>query len=136
MTKLGARWAASAAALAADGEAVLICVGYDRELRDLVSAEALLNHLRRDAIIAVLSTVHPRTVRELAEQPSRSACMLVDSTCAAAVAAADEGTLLSFVGGDSQVVDRLTPVLSCFSTDIVSTGASAPRRWRRRRTTW
>ena len=36
--------------------------------------------------------------------------------------AADEGTLLAFVGGPLEVVDRLTPVLACFSTDIVHTG--------------
>ena len=35
----GAAWAESAAALASGSEAILICVGYDRELRDLVSAE-------------------------------------------------------------------------------------------------
>ena len=38
-------------------------------------------------------------------------------------AAADEGTLLSFVGGDAEVVERLRPVISCFSKDIVPTGA-------------
>ena len=36
--------------------------------------------------------------------------------------AADAGTLLSFVGGDAEVVERLTPVLACYSSDIVHTG--------------
>jgi 3-hydroxyisobutyrate dehydrogenase-like beta-hydroxyacid dehydrogenase len=36
--------------------------------------------------------------------------------------AADEGTLLSFVGGEAAVVERLKPVLSAYSADIVHTG--------------
>jgi len=119
----GARWAESPAALAAGSEAILICVGYDRQLRDLVSAEVLLKSLQRDAIIAVLSTVHPRTIRELADAARPFGVHLVDATMCRGGAAADEGTLLSFVGGDAAIVDRLRPVLSCFAKDIVPTGA-------------
>jgi 3-hydroxyisobutyrate dehydrogenase-like beta-hydroxyacid dehydrogenase len=119
----GAQWAESPAALASGSDAILICVGYDRQLRDLVSAEALLKSLQRDAIIAVLSTVHPRTIRELADVARPFGVHLVDATMCRGGQAADEGTLLSFVGGDAAIVDRLRPVLSCFATDIVPTGA-------------
>ena len=54
----------------ADSDAILVCVGYDRELRELMSADGLLGDLRRGTIVAVLSTVHPRTVQELAEVAS------------------------------------------------------------------
>ena len=123
VSRLGAQWADSAAALAKDSDAILVCVGYDRQLRDLVSAEQLLKHLRRDTIIAVLSTVHPTTVQELARIAGPFGVTLVDSTVCRGGRAADEGTLLSFVAGDTSVVERLKPVLSCFSTDIVATGA-------------
>jgi 3-hydroxyisobutyrate dehydrogenase len=121
--KHGARWAESAASLATDSEAVLICVGYDRQLRDLVSAEGLLKQLRHDAIIAVLSTVHPHTIQELAGVATPFGVHLVDATMCRGGRAADEGTLLSFVGGDAAIVARLRPVLSCFATDIIATGA-------------
>jgi 3-hydroxyisobutyrate dehydrogenase len=123
VTTRGGRWADSPAAVASDSEAVLICVGYDRQLRELVSADGLLQHLRRDAIIAVLSTVHPRTIQDLADVARRSGVLLVDATMCRGGRAADEGTLLSFVGGDAEVVERLRPILSCFATDIVPTGA-------------
>jgi len=123
VAKLGGRWADSPAALAQGSEAVLVCVGYDRELRDLMSAEGLLGDLSRDTIVAVLSTVHPRTVQELAELARPFGVHVVDSTVCRGGRAADEGTLLSFVGGDADVVERLSPVLTCFSTDIVHTGA-------------
>jgi 3-hydroxyisobutyrate dehydrogenase len=122
VARLDAQWAESVAAVARDCEAVLICVGYDQELRDLVSS-GLLKELRRDAIVAVLSTVQPRTIQELAETARSYGIHLVDSTVCRGGRAADEGTLLSFVAGDAEVVARLTPVLACYSTDIVPTGA-------------
>ena len=38
--------------------------------------------------------------------------------------AADEGTLLCFVGGEDATVERLRPVLAAFAADIVHTGAA------------
>ncbi len=99
-----------------------LCVGYDRQLRHLMSSEGLLAALPRGTIVAVLSTVHPRTVKELAEDASAAGVHLIDSTMCRGGRAADEGTLLSFVGGDADVVERLKPVLASYSSDIVHTG--------------
>jgi 3-hydroxyisobutyrate dehydrogenase len=111
-----ARWAPDAAALARECSAILVCVGFDREL------QALFQQLKpkKDAIVAVLSTVHPRTVQELAAQAE--GFHVVDSTVCRGGRAADEGTLLSFVGGPKAVVERLTPVLRAYSTDVVHAG--------------
>ena len=74
-------------------------------------------------IVAILSTVHPGTVVELAEAAAKRGVHVIDSTVCRGGKAADEGTLLSFVGGDAAVVERLKPVLAAYSTDIVHTGA-------------
>lgn len=124
VAKLGAGWAESPAALARASDAILVCVGYDREVRELMSAEGLglLRDLPRGTIVAVLSTVLSRTVQELADSAKASGVHVVDATVCRGARAADEGTLLSFVGGDVDVVERLKPVLACYSTDIVHTG--------------
>jgi 3-hydroxyisobutyrate dehydrogenase len=122
VAKLGARWADSPADLARAGDAILVCVGYDQELRGLMSSEGLLSTLPRGTIVAVLSTVHPSTVRELAAEAGAVGVHLVDATICRGGRAADQGTLLSFVGGDAAVVERLTPVLACYCSDIVHTG--------------
>jgi 3-hydroxyisobutyrate dehydrogenase-like beta-hydroxyacid dehydrogenase len=122
VVKLGAGWAASAPSLARDSDIVLVCVGYDRELRTLLSPEGLLTDLRRGTIVAVLSTVHPRTVQELAGVAKPFGVHVVDSPVARGGRAADAGTLLAFVGGDAEVVERLRPALACFSADVVHTG--------------
>jgi 3-hydroxyisobutyrate dehydrogenase len=118
----GGRWQPDLAALAKSSEVVLICVGYDRELRALMAPDGGLRDLAPGTIVAVLSTVNPNTIVDLAAEGAKRGIHVVDSPVCRGGKAADEGTLLSFVGGDPDVVARLAPVLSAYSTDIVNTG--------------
>lgn len=111
-----ARWAPEVQALAGDCGVLLVCVGFDQELRDLFSRLKP----KADAIVAILSTVHPRTVQKLAAEAK--GFHVIDSTVCRGGRAADEGTLLSFVGGPAEVVERITPVLRAYSTDVVHAG--------------
>jgi 3-hydroxyisobutyrate dehydrogenase len=115
--KAGATWSPSAAALARESDFILVCVGFDREVRELVAAE--LRGAKPGAICAILSTIHPRTVQELAK-----ACpiTLIDSTVCRGGDAADKGTLLSFVGGEKQTFEKIRPVLQAYSSDVVHCG--------------
>jgi len=113
-----AEWAPDAGALAKEATVILVCVGFDRELRELFSGMTPAP----GAIVAVLSTVNPRTVQELAKEAKARGFELVDSTVCRGGRAADEGTLLSFVGGPAAVVERLTPVLRAYSSDVVHSG--------------
>ena len=117
----GAEWASDLGALAAASDVVLVCVGYDEELRALFPQ--LAPTARRGAIVAVLSTVHPKTVQELAAAYAGRGLTVVDATMCRGGRAADEGTLLCFVGGEASTVERLRPVLAAFASDIVHTGA-------------
>ena len=120
--KLGAQWVASPEALAAECDAILVSVGFDSEVRELLAEGGPLRKARRGAVIAILSTVHPNTVQELARETAAAGLHVVDSTVCRGGEAADSGTLLSFVGGDAEVVERLTPVLRAYSSDVVHTG--------------
>ena len=112
-----AQWTETVEALARESEVILICVGFDHEVRDLLEKN-------RDALhgktVAVLSTIHPKTVKALAE--NNKGFHLIDSTVCRGGDAADKGTLLSFVGGPREVVERITPVLKAYSADVVHTG--------------
>ncbi len=117
----GGQWASDVAALAGASDVVLVCVGYDEELRQLFPQLAAAG--RRGAIHAVLSTVHPKTVQALAAA-APPGIAVVDATMCRGGKAADEGTLLCFVGGEAASVERLRPVLAAFASDIVHTGAA------------
>jgi 3-hydroxyisobutyrate dehydrogenase len=118
----GAQWA-DLSELARESAAILIVVGYDRELRALMTS-GFLDTLPRATIVAVLSTVQPRTVQELAELGRARGLDVVDATMCRGGRAADAGTMLSFVAGDGDAIERLRPVIAAYSTDIVYTGAA------------
>lgn len=104
-------------------QAILICVGYDRELRDLM-ANGLATQPASGTILAVLSTVNPHTVQDLDQRARSAGVAVVDATLCRGARAADAGTLLSFVAGDPDAVERLKPVVAAYSADIVYTGAA------------
>jgi 3-hydroxyisobutyrate dehydrogenase len=120
--KNGARWAGDIAGLAACSDAILICVGFDSELRELISQRGILQHARRDTVVALLSTVLPGTAQELAGIGAEAGVPVLDATVCRGGRAADTGTLLSFVGGDEGAFQRIKPVLGAYSSDIVYTG--------------
>jgi 3-hydroxyisobutyrate dehydrogenase-like beta-hydroxyacid dehydrogenase len=120
--ELGAQWAASPESLAAECEAILVCVGFDREVQGLLAEGGPLRRAKPGTIVAILSTVHPKTVQKLAKECESADLLVVDSTVCRGGEAADKGTLLSFVGGSAEVVERLTPVLRAYSADVVHTG--------------
>src|SRR5256712_6034366 len=120
--KLGAQWAAGPESLAAESDAILVCVGFDREVQELLAEGGPLRRAKPGAIVAVLSTIHPKTVQKLAKECRSADLHVVDSTVCRGGEAADQGTLLSFVGGSEEVVERLTPVLRAYSSDLVRTG--------------
>ena len=117
----GATWAALPE-IARRAQAVLVCVGYDRELRDLI-ANGLLSQLPAGTLLAILSTVNPATVQEVERLAGPTGVRVVDATMCRGGRAADAGSMLSFLGGDPDAVERLKPVIAAYSTDIVYTGA-------------
>ena len=118
----GGRWEPDLGKLARECEVILICVGFDRDLRELLRPEGGLKDCPAGSIIAILSTVHPRTVVELAEMGAKRGVHVVDSTVCRGGKGADQGTLLSFIGGEAAVFERLKTVVSAYSSDIVHTG--------------
>jgi 3-hydroxyisobutyrate dehydrogenase len=110
-------WTPDAGALARESDIVLVCVGFDHEVRELLEKnhEAL-----QGSIVAILSTIHPKTVKRFAD--AAKGFHVIDSTVCRGGDAADKGTLLSFVGGPKHVVERITPVLKAYSSDVVHTG--------------
>jgi 3-hydroxyisobutyrate dehydrogenase-like beta-hydroxyacid dehydrogenase len=118
----GGQWA-TVEELTRSADAILICVGYDRELQELM-ANGLATQPARGSILAVLSTVNPHTVQELDARARPAGVAVVDATLCRGARAADAGTLFSFLAGELGAVERLKPVVAAYSADIVYTGAT------------
>ena len=102
--------------LARESDIVLICVGFDHEVQELLKNSQAF----QGSIVAILSTIHPKTIKALSEK--NKTFHVIDSTVCRGGDAADKGALLSFVGGPKEIVERVTPVLKAYSADVVHTG--------------
>jgi 3-hydroxyisobutyrate dehydrogenase len=118
-----AKVAGSPAEVAADSDLVCLCVVGDADVDQLVSgAQGVLAGLNRGGVIAVHSTVHPDTCRDLATKAGAQGVSVIDAPVSGGGGAASQGRLLVMVGGDADVVDRCRPVFETYADPIVHLG--------------
>jgi 3-hydroxyisobutyrate dehydrogenase len=119
----GATWASTISELAVKSDVILICVGYDAEVRQTMTEPGgIFESASKDSVVAILSTVMPETVQELAEKGAELGIGVADAAVCRGSWYADEGTLLSFIGATDEVFARLKDVANAYSSDIVHSG--------------
>jgi 3-hydroxyisobutyrate dehydrogenase-like beta-hydroxyacid dehydrogenase len=112
--------AGSLADLGAAVELAGVCVLDDDGV--LAVSKRLLETMRPGSVLAVHSTVHPRTVQQVAERAGQRSVTVIDAPVSGGPDAADEGTLLVMAGGDAGVLDRVRPVFETFGSPILHLG--------------
>jgi 3-hydroxyisobutyrate dehydrogenase len=120
----GAATAKTPAEVGRVADFVIIGVGYDDEVNEVVlGPDGLLTALAPGSIIAVSSTAKPDTVTALDERARTQGVAVLDAPICRGRFAADEGTLLALVGGKPDVVERGRAVYRSFCSDYVHLGA-------------
>jgi 3-hydroxyisobutyrate dehydrogenase len=120
---LGAEIAETPSALGRSSDFVIIGVGYDKEVNDVVlGPDGLLETLSAGSLIAVCSTVAPDTVKALDRAAGAKGISILDAPICRGRFAADAGTLLALLGGPDAVVARAHPVFETFCSDIAHLG--------------
>ncbi|HXX89062.1 MAG TPA: NAD(P)-dependent oxidoreductase [Acidimicrobiales bacterium] len=118
-----ARIAADPADLAATADVILVAVVNDAQVRTVVDGDGgALAAAKPGSTIVVLSTVSPDTVRAVAESAAARDVDVLDCGVSGGPAAAAQGALVSMLGGDEDVIDRVRPVLQGFSSLVVRMG--------------
>jgi 3-hydroxyisobutyrate dehydrogenase len=115
-----ARIAASPVELAQDSDLVCLCVVGDDDVREVVTG--VLGGLEPGAVIAIHSTVHPDTCRELAATAAEQGVAVIDAPVSGGAPAVAEKRLLVMVGGDADVVARCRPVFETYANPVVHLG--------------
>lgn len=119
-----ATFAGSPAELAAASDLVCVCVVGDSDVEEVATGEhGVLAGLKPGGVIAIHSTVHPKTCHELAKAAEAQGVSVIDAPVSGGAPAVDEGRLLVMVGGDDEVVDRCRPVFASYADPIVHLGA-------------
>ncbi len=113
---LGATRAASLAELAAASEVVLVLVPTDADVRAVCCGEGgLAANARAGAMIVVCSSVLPETVQAVSKEANQHGVAVLDAPLTRGVRGAEAGDLTVLVGGDAAHLERVRPVLDCFS---------------------
>lgn len=116
----GAEFAASIGELARQVEHVGVCVVNDDDVRQV--CDELIPALPRGARIAIHSTVHPDTVRQIAHDAAKSEVSVVDAPVSGGEPAAKAGKLIVLAGGEAEAVDKAQPVFETFGSMIAHLG--------------
>ncbi|OBG96175.1 6-phosphogluconate dehydrogenase [Mycobacterium sp. E3251] len=118
-----AKVAGSPVELAAASDLVCLCVVGDADIDEITRGEGgLLAAMEPGGVIAVHSTVHPNTCRELANAAAAKGISVIDAPVSGGGPAAAEGRLLVMAGGDADVVERCRPVFATYADPIVHLG--------------
>jgi 3-hydroxyisobutyrate dehydrogenase len=121
--EVGAQVAATPAELGKTATFVILGVGYDDEVNEVVlGRNGVLQTLKAGAIIAVSSTVSPDTVKALDERARAKGVAVLDAPICRGRFFADAGKLLALFGGSDEVVARGRPIFATFSSDIAHLG--------------
>jgi 3-hydroxyisobutyrate dehydrogenase-like beta-hydroxyacid dehydrogenase len=122
-TDTDATVAGSPAELAAASDLVCLCVVGDGDVDEVTGGEGgVLAGLEPGGVIAVHSTVHPDTCRDLAKKVGAQGISVIDAPVSGGGAAAAKGRLLAMVGGDTDVVERCRPVFETYADPVVHLG--------------
>jgi 3-hydroxyisobutyrate dehydrogenase len=119
----GAARASSARAVAAVSDIIGVCVRDDADVQAvLLGDDGLLAGANAGSVIAIHSTVLPRTVRELGAVAATRGVAVVDACVTGGPMGAEQGRLTYMVGGHADDLERCRPVFATAAKTIVHTG--------------
>ncbi len=124
--------ATSPADLAAQSDVVVVAVVNDAQVRTVLSGTAdgsagdstagVLASARPDATVIIVSTVSAATVQAMGDEARAAGVGLVDCGVSGGPSAAASGELVCMVGGDTETIDGVRPVLDAIGSLVVRMG--------------
>jgi len=108
------------ASLAQQCDLVILAVSADADV--LAVIEAMLPGLRNDAVVVDTSTVSSETANRAAELLQPAGVAFLDAPVSGGMEGARKGTLAMMVGGESEVLRQVTPVLDSIAGRIEHMG--------------
>lgn len=108
--------------LAADMEVILLCVSADNDVLELV--QTISQTIQPNSIVIDTSTVSCLTAQQAAAYLAEKSAFFLDAPVSGGVEGAKNGTLSMMVGGSSDVLERVRPLLSNIASRIIHIGAT------------
>ncbi|MFN8556173.1 MAG: NAD(P)-dependent oxidoreductase [Dehalococcoidia bacterium] len=123
LIELGAAWAPSAAAVAAQSEVVLTSLPGPVEIEQaLTGRDGILDGARQGLVYFDLSTNAPAVARRLALVAAERGVTYLDAPVSGGIPGAERATLAVMVGGDRAAFDAYRPVLDAIGSNVFHLG--------------
>jgi len=106
-------------------EMVIVMVANDDQVKEVIMGSGgLLDALeaRRPPLVAIMSTVLPQTIQEIAVSCSQKGVHLIDAPVSGLPVVAEQGKLTIMVGGNPADLEHMLPVLEAMGENIFNTG--------------
>jgi len=125
VAEAGATPAASVAEVLASCDVILLSLPDSRVVEKVVLGDdGILDHVRDGQVVVDLSTAAPESTRRIHSLLAKKGASYLDAGISGGAAAADVGKLTLMVGGETEVLERVRPVLENFATNIFYVGDS------------
>ena len=119
----GATEAATPAALAASCDLVVLCVTGSPQVEDALYGEnGILKGAKPGLIIADCSTAEPASTLRIAGDLAAKNIHFLDTPLTRTPKEAEAGKLGLMVGGETEMIAKIRPVLDCFADTIIHAG--------------
>jgi 3-hydroxyisobutyrate dehydrogenase-like beta-hydroxyacid dehydrogenase len=105
-------------------EAVGLCLRVDSDITDVMIERGLLERLKPESVIVNHGTGLPGFANDLYRRAAERGIEALDAPVSGGRPAAEARTLTTIVGGDADVLARMRPVFSSFSTTIAHMGGA------------
>jgi 3-hydroxyisobutyrate dehydrogenase-like beta-hydroxyacid dehydrogenase len=123
LAALGVAVAHSPREIGAHGEIIELVVVDDAQVEAVTLGEGgVLSGAKPGSIIAIHSTVHPKTVRKIAELAKARGVEVIDAQVSGGERGAQAKTLCYMVGGDKALFERCRPVFATSGANIFHLG--------------
>ncbi|HLS17077.1 MAG TPA: NAD(P)-dependent oxidoreductase [Paenalcaligenes sp.] len=108
---------------AKDADAVLLCVGNDQDIREVLNgADGAFNTLKAGSLVIDHTTASATVAREMAQLAADKQADFIDAPVSGGQAGAENGVLSIMCGGSQAAYDRAQPLLTAYGKTIERMG--------------
>ena len=125
LIQAGMQWKDSPREVAQAADVTLTMVTDTAALSSITEGPGgILAGLSSGKIYVDMSTVNPRLTRALAERVTAAGAEMLDAPVSGSIPAAESGTLIIYVGGKAEVLEKVRPVFEAIGQKIIHVGGN------------
>jgi 3-hydroxyisobutyrate dehydrogenase-like beta-hydroxyacid dehydrogenase len=118
LAAFGARVVDTAADAVADADVVILMLENGRIVTDMLFSQGLAGALRPGAIVVDMSSIKPAEAQEHAKHLAERGVHHIDAPVSGGTLGAEQGTLAIMAGGESEIFDRVEPILTIMGRPV------------------